>query len=537
MPPPPREPDDDGAPPSSDPRPVPLRPASERPDPFAPRRAPRVRDAAEEDARTDAERARARQPAIVVAVLAGVLVTAAITWKSVTRPLPTASSQPPIVPAKKKGPKVAASAAAAPDAGPGRCAPVAEPFVLGEPPKVAEPVDPDAGPPEPGLAPFAIEVGRGAVFDAGFAVGVLRDQDGGSVASVATVGPDGQGGKLVKLARSRGDMNAPVVVGRGGALLAALLEPDASGRAIKLAKVEGDHVTWGPVLSEGRDESLAIDLATSGPRAVVAWDDLSKDQKRSQVLLASFDPASMRAATEARPVSGPKTDAEAPRVVPRPGGYWLGWVARGDAPQKPKASAEPPPKKPKDKAKAKHDDDDDEDTGYAAETIDARWVEIVPLDEAGAPTAPPKAVTPKDGHVLAFDLGALGGGDALVVFRDDDTPSGSSGGRVSSVVVRLGGPGEPWVIADEGLGSGAPVIVPGWLAIADVSGGTRLAGLDDKGELTSEIGVEPSLFGGEILASGPGGLLLARPLGRAVRLFVVRCGPAPTPPATPSPSP
>ena len=59
----------------------------------------------------------------------------------------------------------------------------------------------------------------------------------------------------MKLARSRGDMNAPVVAGLGGAVLAALLEPDASGRAIKLAKVEGEHVTWGPELSEGRDES------------------------------------------------------------------------------------------------------------------------------------------------------------------------------------------------------------------------------------------------------------------------------------------
>lgn len=117
-------------------------------------------------------------------------------------------------------------------------------------------------------------------------------------------------------------------------------------------------------------------------------------------------------------------------------------MARGEPPPKPAASANRPPKKPRDKARAKHDDDG-EDTGYAAETIDARWVEVVPLDEAGAPTAAPKAVTPKDGHVLAFDLGTIGGGDALLVFRDDDTPSGSSGGRVSSLVVRLGGPSEP----------------------------------------------------------------------------------------------
>jgi hypothetical protein len=530
---PPTAPPDDDAPPPSDPRPAPLRPASERPDPFAPRRARRPEDADAEDASTAADRAAARRPAIAVALLSAVLVAGGIAYKSATRPPPHPGkpARPFVVPVKR-APKAAPSLAV-PEAGPGRCPPVAEPFVIGEPPKAAEPVDPDAGPTEPGLAPFAVEVGRGTSFAGGFAVGVLRDEQGGSVASVATVGLDGQGGKLVRLARSRGDMNPPIVTGRDGAVLAALLEPDASGRSIKLAKVEGDHVTWGPELSEGRDESLALDLATSGPRAVVVWDDLSKDQKHSQVMLASVDPASMRGATEARPVSGPKTDAEGPRLVARPGGYWLAWIARGDAP-KAKAAVDPSAKvdakpKPKPKAKPKDDDDDAEDTSYAAETIDARWVEIVPLDEAGAPTASPKAITPKDGHVLAFDVGLVSGGDAYVAFRDDDTPSGSSGGRVISVVVRLGGVSEPWVIADEGLGSGAPVLVPGWLAVADVSGGTRLAGLDDKADLVGELVVEPSLFGGELLASQAGSIFLARPLGRAVRLFVVKCGPPPPP--------
>jgi hypothetical protein len=500
-------------------------PAPTRPDPFARRSSFAERLAAGEDARTAADRARARQPAIVVIVLAGALVAGAITWKSVTHPFRASPSSPFVVPAKKKAKAAASAAAPGPDAGPARCPPVApEPFVLGEAPKPVEPSPDDAGAPDaPSLAPYAIEVGRGTAFDGGFAVGVLRDQDGGSVASVATLGADGQGGALVKLARSRGDMDAPVVAGRGRAVLAAMLEPNASGRAIKLAKVDGGMVTWGPELSEGRDESLALDLATSGARAVVAWDDITKDQKRSNVLIATFDPESMRSITAAHPVSAPKVDADSPRLLARPGGYWLAYVARGEAKDDANGAAPEPQPKPKGKAKSKKTDDDAEDTDYAAETIDPRWIEILPLDESGAATATPRAITPKDGHVLAFDLGAGPDGGAIVAYRDDDTPSGSSGGRVISVIVRPGGAGEPWVIADEGLGSGAPVLAPGWLAVADISGGTRLAGMDDKGELRGELVVEPSLFGGELLAAGPSGIFLARPMGRAMRLYVVRC--------------
>lgn len=501
-----------------------------RPDPFA-RRPSRAPSAAEEDARSAAERARARQPAIAVAILASVLVAGVLVWKGVTQPGPGASLAPsvPRPSAQGKAAKSAASAVVV-DAGSARCAPVTpEPFVIGDAPASVEPADADAGPPEPSLAPFAIEIGRAAAFDGGFAVGVLRQEEGGAVASVVTVGPDGRAGKLVKLARLRGDMNPPVVAGRGSASLAAMVEPNASGRAIKLAKIEGEQVTWGPELSEGRDESLAVDLASSGARAVVVWDDVAKDQKRSNILLSTFDPVTMRSANEARPVSAPKVDAESPRLVVRPGGYWLGYLAHGPPEPRPKTSP-PPAAQAKGGAMAKRGADDEEDMSSAGEVVDTRWVELAPLDETGTPTARPKAITPKIGHVLGFDLGALGDGSALVAFRDDDTPSGSSGGRVSSLVVRLGGVGEPWVIADEGLGGGVPMLAPGWLAVADISGGTRLASVDDHGELQGELALEPSLFGGEMLAAGPGGLFLARPLGRAIRLYVMRCAPAvPTP--------
>lgn len=404
-------------------------------------------------------------------------------------------------------------------------------FVVGEvsaPRPKAPPSDVGASPlPEPGddqddpLAPFAVSVGRGAVFAGGFAVGALRDAEGGSVAQIATIGFDGRDGKLVRLARSRGDLEPPVVAGAGSSVLAVMLEPNAGGRAIKIAKLAEGAVTWGAELAEGRDESLAMDLASSGDRAVLVWDDVPKDGKRSVVMLASFDVATLRSTTSPRPVSPPSVDADSPRIVPRPGGYWLSYVAQAASAE---AKAESDPKSPKNRPKKRPRNEVDEERG--GEAIINRWVELMPLDEAGAGAATPRAVTPKNGHVLAYDVEVGEDGSAVVAFRDDDTPSGSSGGRVALVAVRLGGPGEVRVVAEEGVGAGVPELLPGWLAVASLSGPLRLAPVTAAGEVAGPLAPEASLgVGGEVLAATREALLVARPAGKAMKLSITKCSP------------
>ncbi|MDC0748112.1 hypothetical protein [Polyangium mundeleinium] len=408
---------------------------------------------------------------------------------------------------------------------PPRCAAIsAEPFVVGEPQAAKAPKVPDAGQglgtqdaggdPKPQtsthdeeeefdeLAPFAVELGRGTSFEGGFAVGALRDGEGGSVAMVATLGFDGRGGKLVRLGRSRGDFDAPTVSGYKGSVLAAMLEPNAGGRAIRLARVSGEQVTWGPELSEGRDESLAVDLAASGAGAVVVWDDVSKDGKQTMVMLAPFDPETMKGKGEPRPVSPPKQDAETPRLAARPGGLWLAYVVVGTA------------RKPK-----------DEDTGLVGEAIAPRWIEVVPLDEHGAAVALPRAVTPKDGHALAFDVEPSEDGGMVVTYRDDDTPSGSNGGRVMSVWVRLSGVGEAKLLTEEPTTAGVPDLMPGWLAVSSLSGATRIGAMTPRGELMGELRPEPVLGNGEVLAATRAALLVARPAGKAMKLSVMQCVP------------
>jgi hypothetical protein len=155
----------------------------------------------------------------------------------------------------------------------------------------------------------------------------------------------------------------------------------------------------------------------------------------------------------------------------------------------------------------------------------------VPLDAAGAATAAPRPATPTDGHVLAFDIELGRDGSAMIAWRDDDTPSGSSGGRVSAVLVSLGGIGEPHVLAEEGVGSGVPELLQGWMALSSLSGATQLAPMTADAQLKGPLARELSFGNGEPIASTDQAILLARPAGRAIKLSVMRCSEDPAPAA------
>jgi hypothetical protein len=451
---------------------------------------------------------------LAVAIVVGALVI----WRAVTGDGPPAPSKP--------APTASVTTEPAPPPPPGaRCEEISgEPFVIGDappPPKPAASAAPDAGPvADPAeeiddpTSPFAVEVGRGAVFDGGFAVGARRDEKTGAVGMVATLGLDGKGGQLVRLGRLRGDLDPPVVAGAGNVVIAVMVEPNAGnpnlggGRALKVAKVEGTQVTWGPELPEGRDESQALDVAASAQRAIVVWDDLvGSSEKRSAIMLATIDVAGMKVVTSAHAVSAKDEDAERPRLIARPGGYWLAYAVRGNV-------------DPKKKKAKRADEEDDRELG---ESITTSWITLVPLDESGAPTAAGRAVTPKNGHVLSFDLELGEDGGAIVAWRDDDTPTGSGGGRLLITLARLGGGGEPRELVEETGGAGVPDLLPGWLSLASVSGATRIAALSPRGELVDELAPEKSLGAGVPIAATRDAILWARPMGKPMRLSVVRC--------------
>jgi hypothetical protein len=196
----------------------------------------------------------------------------------------------------------------------------------------------------------------------------------------------------------------------------------------------------------------------------------------------------------------PGTDAELPRIVQRPGGFWLFWLAR-----RPGATVQ------------------DDDIRYRAEDIAHRWLEAIPLDESGAFSGAPVKLSSVDGHVLAYDTASMVDGSVVVVWRDDDTPSGSSGGVLYRVKVRLGGVDGPERIEDELVGVGTPHVMRDWIAIGDALKPTRLAPMNSDGSLGGELRSEPSFGSGKPVADRDNDLLISRPDGLAVRLYLVKC--------------
>lgn len=372
---------------------------------------------------------------------------------------------------------------------PPRCAAIGEPFVIG----VGAALEADGG---DELLPFAAEVGQGAAFADGFAVGAIWQRGGGTVAAVVTLGADGRGGKVTELGTMHGDVDPPSVVAKGETLVVGSLGSAPNGRALRLAKIDRGSVTWGGSIAQKNDESQAFDLALGDARGIAAWDE--DGANGGTIELATFDLANLSRVTPARKVSAGGVDAESPRLVKRPGGFWLSYVGRSGG-------------------------EDDPSVRYPAETIGHRWLEIVPLDANGSPTGPPRAVSAKDGHVIAYDVQSADDGGALLVFRDDDTPSGSSGGQLYRVAVHPSAVSGPEVLTDDRAGAGAPVLLGRWVGITDAADAPRLAPLAASSELAAPFAREPAIGTGEPLAAAQDVLLVARPAGKVVRLLAVKC--------------
>jgi len=390
-------------------------------------------------------------------------------------------------------------------------------------PAPAPPASLDGGDePEEPLGIPSIVLGRATRTSAAYVVGLRRDVGNESLAELASVDPHTGEGRLISLGRIRGDLDAPLAVADGSNAVAAILEPNASGYALRLSRVIGSDVRPAAEIDQQRDESESYDVALGAAHAVVAWDEITKAGDRSAVLVATLDRAELGNAGKPRVVSGKDTDAEVPQLVARDSGFWLAYVAR-----RPLELAKRPTDKELDK-------DPDEDR-HPAEMIQPSWIELVALDEAGEPTAPPRLLTPRTGHVQAFDLALGSEGGAMLAWRDDDTPTGSEGGRLSFMTVSPGGGTEEQVVADENIGLGAPSLLPGWLVATDTEGRARLAPLSPEGELLGQLRTEPALGIGQVLAADADSVLVAQTVAGGVDLLVARCDRKPDPPTPVAP--
>ncbi len=374
-----------------------------------------------------------------------------------------------------------------------RCATVGEPFVVGEPEVAVE------GEPSERLLPFSSEVGEAVAYDGGFAVSATFFRGKEKVSGLVTFGRDGKNARFVQLGEARGDIGPAHLAARGSSLFVATVEPSKEGRLIRLGRVEGDEVSFGGSVHEKRDESLALDLAVGESSGLLAWDE--ETQQGGGIVLVPFDPETAEITARARMVSNPALLSESPKLLPRQGGFVLAYVVRRD-----------------DRERAPSED------RFEIEEPGFRSIEAIFLDEKGEPQGEAWPVTPREGHVADFDMSLLPNGGLAIVWREDDGPSGSSGGRVLATLVGTEGASEPTVLAEEKVGSGAPGILGPWLAISDATDNTRLGKLSPSFELETSLETEEAIGQGEVLAAEDDVLLVAKPRGKAIHLIAVRCG-------------
>jgi hypothetical protein len=186
-------------------------------------------------------------------------------------------------------------------------------------------------------------------------------------------------------------------------------------------------------------------------------------------------------------VASPETsDAEQPRLVARPGGFWLAWLARRA-----------------------------EDQAYSVEGPGEkrayRWVEVVPLDARGEPTGPVRRVSSEKGRAASFELSSSSsnGSDLVVVVQDEAAPSEGAGARI--VRYRVAEKVESADVVDRGVGNVFAELVPSvaqsdgprWLAWSDTSERAHMTPLGPGLVPAGPTSSEPSLDGARVLAASP----------------------------------
>jgi hypothetical protein len=386
-----------------------------------------------------------------------------------------------------------------------------------------------------------LEVGDAVAHPGGYALSLVHHAAAGRVAAVALLQSDPIGlTRVVDLGPTMGDAPPPRIAWRAGELVAAAYTrpldtrggaPDAgapSGRGdatrdVTLYTVADGARGAAPLsIPQRRDDSLALDLAFAGPTGLLVWDEAT-DAPRGVIKAAAFvrDHAGV-----ARDVSPPESDAELPRVVSLGGAFAVVWIAR-----------RPEPGSSLDGAQS-------EVTG---EPRAYGWLETVTVDAQGQPRGSVRRLTASTGHVSAYDVATLEPSAWLVVARDDGEAVDGSGGTLLRVRVTGDLVDPPVAVATDGLGRGAPTLVP----TVDTKGSGRIPGgpalalawvgkdeqarlqpLDVAGAPTASPSAEDALSDGRALliaaAEGPTAapaydVLVATPSDSAAQLRVFAC--------------
>ena len=366
---------------------------------------------------------------------------------------------------------------------------------------------------------FAIELGPAIVGEQGYWVPWLSGDGRKSTAGLTALKPDLSASSSATLGIVHWDAAPPRVVALANdAVLAIVPDADASGDSYRVARVQGNEVTWGSEIDGGRDEASGFDVAATADGALLVWDDFISERAMGAIVGASLDhEGHIRGGL--RQFSPPASDAEAPRVAAHAGGYWLAWLSVS--------------LQPAEEVTASHSEP-------MAMRATRRWIEVLRLDAAGQPQGEPITASSPDAMVQSFDLQAGHDGSALLSWREDFSNAGTSGGRVFVGRLTAGGDVERHAVDGEKFGGTLPTLlfdprppsgVPhAWLTLESAAGDSALAALSPMGRPLEVLGGGIGLGVASVLGALNGQLLLARPKGRDVVFLLARCGYQPAAP-------
>ncbi|MBN9164166.1 MAG: hypothetical protein J0I07_24590 [Myxococcales bacterium] len=351
-----------------------------------------------------------------------------------------------------------------------------------------------------------ITVGDVAIGTGGLLAGVIRVDGEKRLASVMRASLDLTTSSIVDVGPPLGDDPPPSPRWNGTTAYVAYFarQPSDAGaklRELRIARLEPSAVgkLEATVLQQA-DESLAFDIAWNDAGVgLAAWDE-DAPTKADAASGPSFEGRGFVKVqvlgSEARRVASPESsDAESPRLVPRPGGgFWLGWLARRA-----------------------------EEEAYAVEGPGEkrafRWVEVVPLTATGEAAGPVRRITSEKGRVAAFEL-ARNGADLAVMVQDELASAEGAGARIVRYLV-AGEKGESIQssdVVDGGVGTTLAELVPStspaegarWLAWTDTTDRTHMTPLLAAGLVAAAPPTtEPLLDGARVLAAAPPDILYA----------------------------
>ena len=374
------------------------------------------------------------------------------------------------------------------------------------------PLDPDVE------LPFATEPGMALAARAGFFATGLKHEPRGAVALLGRIGAEDAPTQLVELAHVRGDVLPPRLAGDAGDLWVVLQDGTGPGRELRVARLDAAASSappsWRQGPSQPNAESSAFDIAAGSSGALLVYEDWSVTGNHGRILAAPLvREAGGQGRIEGKPVTIAGSDAEAPRVSARRGGYWLAWLVNAPA----AGSGRP----------AEPGGEASEST--APEAYGTRWLSVARLDAAGALSGQVIRLTGKHERVVGYDLTTSPSGAAWLSWRQDAPTPGASGGRVFVAEVAEDGGRDSAVVRDADVGSGEPTwLYAGddparWLTFPDARDRTLLMRVTSWQRVEAPLRLGPDLDRASALAASGQEVLFALPRGKALELFSARC--------------